>query len=92
MGELLAQQAAGEGMGTGAIAAIVGSIGVPAILAWFLWYRTAVLDPKQAEENRKCHENIANKFSDTVGEVVDKFDTRLANMMDRFQCKGRDKP
>jgi hypothetical protein len=95
MFHLLAQTPDLTGFGPGAWAAIISSIGVPAILMWFLWYKTAVSDPKQAEENRKSNEGIANKFSDTVVEVVDKFSLELKEerkardeLTKSFQCRA----
>jgi hypothetical protein len=95
MFNLIAQTTDVGGFGPGAWAAVVSALGVPAILAWFLWYKTSVSDPAQAEANRKSNEGIANKFSDTVVEVVDKFDSALKEerkareeLTKSFQCRA----
>jgi hypothetical protein len=95
MFNLIAQTTDVGGFGPSAWGALVGAIGVPVILAWYLWYKTSVSDPTQAEANRKSNEQIANKFSDTVVEVVDKFSLELREerkareeMTKSFQCRA----
>ena len=61
---------------------IIGQFGLYAILVWYLWYQTAVAQPKLIEKHETNHAALVKQNNDTVREICSDFTSKLKQLDD----------
>ncbi len=66
------QQAGGEAI-PGWVGTIFGAAGPAAILAWYLWYTTAVINPKREDAAKAEREAMAQRHAEHINTTINNF-------------------
>lgn len=91
LGTLYALLSEASKMDSSLIQTLVGSLGPTGLLGWFLWYQTAVRDPRKDKDLRESYEKLQAAHSVAVSKMLD--DERefrkqeMALLRQSFQCK-----
>lgn len=83
MFDLLAQTPMPDDTNWGTIVTALGSLGVNALLAWYLWYRTAHADPKQREADNASRDRERGEFLATLKSERDDFRSEMRTARER---------
>lgn len=72
-----------------------GSLGIGAILAWYLWYDTTRTRPAERKAHNEHVEKIIHDSEQHNSDQLARFDTSLAaerdlrkEMLEKFECKA----
>lgn len=76
--------------------AIVGQLGVVAVLVWYLYYTTTVAFPRMAQSHADQTQKLVDCHDETIDKLVTKFDATLERnerrMVESFRCHAPGSP
>lgn len=76
--------------------AIVGQLGVVAVLVWYLYYTTTVAFPRMSQSHADQTQKLVDCHDETIEKLVTKFDATLERnerrMVESFRCHAPGSP